>query len=56
MKKESKLKRFIMNILKFFKIIQEQEISKKEMCYNAINSGVCPKTCSSCAWNDKIYK
>lgn len=57
MKKQSKLKTFFIKlILKIFFKADEptrkvSDEAKREMCGRAIQSGVCPHSCESCAWN-----
>lgn len=56
MKEQNKLKVFIIKLLlKIFKRNEtEREVSneiKREMCRKAIQSGVCPRSCETCAWN-----
>lgn len=51
MKKETVIHRIFIKLLKKIGIIKEIEIDKAEMCKRAIDSGVCPKACDTCAWN-----
>ena len=30
---------------------EQDEMLKRKMCYMAVKSGVCPKTCEICAWD-----
>lgn len=50
--------KWYIKLLKWLGVIKEKEIDNEEsdrlkaqMCIKAIQSGVCPDTCSICAWN-----
>jgi hypothetical protein len=46
MKKES----WFYKLLKWLGLIEEYEVSKKEMCEKA--KSICNKNCESCAWHE----
>lgn len=49
-------------LVKKFKIYHQKKKDlesnrlKKEMCQNAIKSGICPNFCHHCAWNTTVFK
>ncbi|MCM1327304.1 MAG: hypothetical protein NC243_12255 [Lachnoclostridium sp.] len=45
--------KWYVRFLKKIGVIKSEPISKeqiKDMCNRAVQSGVCPKSCESCAW------
>ena len=53
MKEQTFLQRILLKILKKIGLVKEFEVDKANMCKRAVESGVCPKTCEICAWNEK---
>ena len=52
MREESFLQRLFLKILKALGVVKTYEVDKAEMCKRAVESGVCPKACECCAWNE----
>lgn len=53
MREETLLQRIIVRFFKRIGLIKEYEVDKTEMCRRATASGVCPKFCEACIWNDR---
>lgn len=53
MREQTFLHKILLKALKKFGLIQEFEVDKADMCKRAVDSGVCPHSCESCAWNSE---
>ncbi len=54
MRKENIFVGLLKKLLRMIGVLEVKKISKREMCQRAIKSGVCPKTCEICAWNENM--